>query len=110
MTTTTTKLRGMPRRFMEGAPEAVRKGVIDLFRVDPPAPLEFDVVLRETGDLPSAECIGLDFGDTGLRGCHFFLKQHEMRAYRERNRNKRVAWKDLPEETKAAILAYLSET
>lgn len=97
--------RGMPRRFMQGAPTIVRKGVIDLIKITPAAPLDFDVVLRE-GASPQ-EIVGLDFDKYGARGCHFFMKPHEMRAYRERNRRKRVAWADLPAPTQSAIVAYL---
>jgi hypothetical protein len=90
---------------MEGAPTQVKAGIIDLIRVNPPAPLDFDVILRsESGP---AEMVGLDFGESGTQGCHFFLAPHEMRAYRERNRRKRVAWKDLPAATQSAILQYL---
>ena len=39
--------RGMPRRFMADAPDIVRESVVDIIRIDPPAPLDFDVVLRE---------------------------------------------------------------
>lgn len=105
----TYRMRGMPRRFMEGAPDIVRKGVVDIIRIVPPAPLDFDIVLREGELVPGSECVGLDFHGDGVSGCHFFLKPHEMRAYRERNRRKRVAWKDLPRATRNAIVAYLKE-
>jgi hypothetical protein len=38
--------RGMPARFMAGAPDIVRKNVLDLLGIVPAAPLDFDVVLR----------------------------------------------------------------
>lgn len=97
--------RGLPARFLEGAPEIVRKGIIDLIAVKPTAPLDFDVILRPEPD--AMEIVGIDFGAEGSRGCHFFLRRHEARDYRERNRRNRVAWHDLPERTKAAIVAYL---
>ncbi|MFC3724459.1 hypothetical protein [Neoaquamicrobium sediminum] len=75
-----------------------------MIRIDPPAPLDFDVCFR---DVDCGEMSGLDFDRDGARGCHFFLKPHEMRAYRERNRRKRVAWADLPRDTQTAILSYL---
>jgi hypothetical protein len=103
--------RGMPARFMEGAPEIVRKGVLDILAVKPAAPLDFDVILRpdpaDMADPYRAEVAGLDFGAHGSQGCHFFLRPFDMRAYRDRNRRKRVAWSDLPEATRAAIVAYL---
>jgi uncharacterized ferredoxin-like protein len=99
--------RGMPARFMEGAPEIVRRGVVDIIAIAPAAPLDFDIVLREGAS--AHEVVGLDFGACGARGCHFFLDRSQMAAYRERNRRKRVAWLDLPTATQQAILAYLSE-
>ena len=97
--------RGMPARFMAGAPKTVRDGVIDIIRIDPPAPLDFDVILRP---YPGEEqIVGLDFDKTGGRGCHFFLWPHEMRRYRERNRRKRVAWNEIPHRTQKAIISYL---
>jgi hypothetical protein len=35
------------------------------------------------------------------------MSPHEMRAFRDRNRRKRVAWRDLPEPTQQAIVHYL---
>jgi hypothetical protein len=35
------------------------------------------------------------------------LEPHEAREYRETNRRNRVAWRDLPEATRRAIVAYL---
>lgn len=102
--------RAMPARFYAGAPEIVRKGVLDIFKIAPAAPLEFDIVLKPESpitDMSSAEIAGLDFGANGAQGCHFCLKPHEMRDYRERNRRKRVAWADLPAPTQAAIIRYL---
>jgi hypothetical protein len=98
--------RGMPARFMEGAPEIVRRGVVDIIAIVPAAPLDFDIVLREGAS--AREVTGLDFGADGARGCHFFLDRSQMSAYRERSRRKRVAWRDLPTATQQAILAYLS--
>lgn len=97
--------RGVPARFMQDAPPIVRKSIFDIIEIKPAAPLDFDIVLRE-GTTPG-ECVGLDFDRDGARGCHFFLKPHEMRAYRERNRRKRVAWRDLPAATQSAVLRYL---
>lgn len=99
--------RGMPRRFLADAPAIVRDKVIDIIAIRPAAPLDYDVVFRPG---PGAdEIVGLDFGNSGARGQHFFLKPHEACAYRERNRRKRVAWEDLPEPTRAAILNYLED-
>jgi hypothetical protein len=101
----------MPRRFMEGAPPIVKAGVLDIIAIRPAAPLDFDIVLREpvtdneTGEIYGFN--GVDFGVYGERGCHFFLNPHEMRDYRDRNRRKRVAWRDMPEATQKAIVAYL---
>lgn len=106
--------RGMPVRFMEGAPDIVRNNVLDILAIKPATPLDFDVLLRS--DPPagvSRPCFehhqtpGIDFGKHGTRGQHFFLNGPEMRAYRERNRRNRVAWRDLPERTQLAIVAYL---
>lgn len=98
--------RGMPARFLEGAPSIVRKALIDIIEIKPAAPLDYDIVFRpEAG----ADITGLDFDRDGARGCHFFLKPHQARAYRERNRRKRVAWRDLPAATQSALLAYLAE-
>jgi hypothetical protein len=100
--------RGMPARYLEGAPDSVRRHVLDIIKIVPAAPLDFDIVIRP---FPGAAGIdGLDFGADGSRGCHFYLQPHEMRAYRDRNRRKRVAWSDLPERTQRAILAYLEWT
>lgn len=46
-------------------------------------------------------------GQYGCRGCHSYLMHHEMRAYRERNRRKRVAWADPTPATQSAIIRYL---
>lgn len=94
------KPRGMPARFMDGAPDVVKRNVIDILAIVPAAPLDYDIVFRRAA-------YGLDFGAYGEQGCHFYLTNHEMRAYRERNRRKRVAWRDLPEATRKAIVAYL---
>jgi hypothetical protein len=99
--------RGMPARFMQDAPAIVRNQVLDLIAIKPAAPLDFDLILRPEPD--AAEVTGVDFDNYGAQGCHFFLKPYEMRAYRERNRRKRVAWRDLPAPTRARILAYLEE-
>jgi hypothetical protein len=107
MTGRTYTPRQMPRRFLEGAPVIVCQGVIDIIEVKPAAPLDFDVILRESA---AGEVTGLDFDRYGARGCHFFLKPHDARAFRERNRRKRVAWRDLPEPTRLAIVSYLEWT
>jgi hypothetical protein len=105
------KPREMPKRFTEGVPEKVRRDVIDIIKITPAAPLDYDVVFRHVETLPGwrSEMVGLDFGQHGERGCHFFLEPHQMRDYRGRNRRKRVAWKDLPNETQASIIAYVGE-
>lgn len=102
------KPRGMPKRFLEGAPDIVNEKIIDIIAIVPAAPLDYDIVLRhvESHGLQS-EMIGVDFSKYGSQGCHFFLDINQMRAYRERNRKNRVYWKDLPEPTKSAILNYL---
>ena len=99
--------RGMPSRFMEGAPDIVRRGIIDITGPHASAVCGYDMIFRPEPD--AAEIVGLDFGIYGERGCHFFLKPYEMRTYRERNRHKRVAWLDLPEATRRAVLDYLAE-
>ena len=91
--------RQMPRRFMQDAPAIVRAQVLDLIKIEPAAPLDFDIILRPV--------VGLDFDKGGAQGCHFFLEPHQAAAYRERNRRKRVAWSDLPAPTQKAIVAYL---
>lgn len=99
--------RRAPARFFEGAPDIVRAQVLDLIKIAPAAPLDFDVILKPEPD--PEEVVGLDFGNYGERGCHFFLKPWEARAYRNRNRRNRAAWLDLPEATRRAIVAYLEE-
>jgi hypothetical protein len=99
--------RQMPARFLEGAPAVVRNNVIDLIAVTPAMPLDFDVILRP--HVEDQEVVGLDFGRDGSQGCHFFLKWWEARAFRERNRRKRVRWVDLPQATRNRIVAYLVE-
>lgn len=103
--TYTYRPRGMPRRFLQDAPEIVRRDVLDIVRNPQPAVCEFDIIFRPEPD--PQEIVGLDFGAYGARGCHFFLKPHEARAYRDRARRRRVAWADLPEPTREAIVAYL---
>lgn len=106
--------RTAPARFFNGAPEIVRRSILVMHKITPAAPLDFDVLFkpiiaeirREVALFPE-EIVGLDFGKSGAQGCHFFLEPHEARAYRERNRSKRVAWADLPEPTQRAILSYL---
>lgn len=99
--------RGMPRRYMEGAPDIVRRGVLDLIRNPQPAVCDFDVILREGATAENVT--GLDFDARGARGCHFFLSRFEAVAYRARCRRRRVAWRDLPEPTQRALVAYLEE-
>jgi hypothetical protein len=99
--------RGMPARFMQDAPAIVRAQVLDLIQNPRNNVCEFDVILRPEPN--PQEIVGLDFDNRGRRGCHFFLKPSEARNYRDRNRRKRIAWRDLPEPTRAAIVAYLQE-
>jgi|TARA_R100000049_G_C1944148_1_gene88795 hypothetical protein len=99
------QFRQAPARFFEGAPDIVKAQVLDFIKVIPAAPLEFDVLLCPASD--DREVTGVDFGQRGARGCHFSLKPHEARAYRDRNRRKRAAWSELPEPTQRAIVAYL---
>jgi hypothetical protein len=80
---------------------------LDLIQTIPPGPLDFDLILRPEPD--AAEIVGVDFDKRGAQGCHFFLPPYAARAYRERNRRKRIAWRDLPAPTRARILAYLEE-
>lgn len=102
--------RAMPRRYLEDAPDAVKRDVIDVIAVTPAAPLDYDVIFRQVfGAQRGGQMYGLDFGTEGEQGCHFYLDTHEMRSYRERNRRKRVAWRDLPEPTRRAILRYCEE-
>ena len=111
------KPRAMPRRFLEDAPAIVRANVLDVIAIKPAAPLDYDVILR--ADVPpgvKSPCFahyqspGIDFGRYGTRGQHFFLNGPELRAYRERNRRKRVAWRDLPAATQSAIVTYLESS
>jgi hypothetical protein len=102
--------RAMPSRFLEGAPPQVKRDVLDIIEVKPAAPLEYDVIFRQM--LPGnrgGQLYGLDFGADGAQGCHFYLDTFDMRAYRERNRRMRVAWRDLPPDTQNAILRYVNE-
>jgi hypothetical protein len=98
--------RQMPRRYMEGAPASVRAAIVDIIAIKPAAPLDFDIVFR---DVYRGQMSGLDFGADGARGCHFFLDIYQMRAYRARNRRKRTAWLDLPEDARRAIVRYVEE-
>lgn len=99
--------RAMPARYMEGAPAIARAQVLDLIKLVPAEPLDYDVVFRDNGPPRGGSAYGLDFGSYGAQGCHFYLTTPDMRAYRERNRRKRVAWRDLPAATQSAIIAYL---
>lgn len=100
--------RAMPSRYMKDAPEIVRANVLDLIRIVPAAPLDFDVILKPApAPFRDVQVVGVDFDCHGAQGCHFFLQAHEARAYRDRNRKKRVAWSDLPEATRQAIVRYL---
>ena len=98
-------VKRMPARFYNHAPESVVAGVADIIAIVPAAPLDYDIVFREKVD---GQVVGLDFDRDGAQGCHSFLESHELRAYRDRNRRKRVAWSDLPEATRARVLAYLA--
>jgi hypothetical protein len=95
----------MPRRYLDGAPAIVAAQALDLFRISPAAPLDFDLILKP--DPADSEVAGLDFGAHGAQGQHYFLTRPDMRAYRDRNRRRRVAWADLPGATQRAIVAYL---
>lgn len=99
--------RSMPSRFRQSAPEIVRKSVIDIIAIKPAAPLDYDVIFRQEDTPRGGASYGLDFGQYGAQGCHFYLTNPDMRAYRERNRRKRVAWADLPPATQSAIIRYL---
>ena len=101
--------RGMPARFMADAPEIVRRNVVDIIAVKPAAPLEYDVIFRQDAEPRGGTSYGLDFGNGGEQGCHFYLSDYDMRAYRERTRRKRTRWADLPKPTQTAILRYLAE-
>lgn len=100
--------RGMPARFMAGAPDVIRQSVLDIVATPHDAVLEYDILFKPSSP-DAAEIVGLDFGGRGEQGCHFFLRPHEARAYRGRARRKRVAWVNLPEATQQAVLAYLAE-
>lgn len=77
------------------------------------APLDYDIILREpvtqkdTGEI--LEWLGLDFGKHGAQGQHFHLSTREMRAYREHNRRRRIAWDSIPKATQSAINRYLEQ-
>lgn len=101
-----TQFHKAPARFFDGAPAIVKAQVLDLIKITPAAPLDFDVLFRPE-PMARGQVTGLDFGAGGAQGCHFFLEAHEARAYRERNRRKRVAWSDLPAATQSRIVAYL---
>lgn len=98
----------MPRRFMADAPAIVRKKVIDIVENPRDTPLDFDIIFRP--DAGADEVVGLDFGRFGWSGCHFYLPDGQARAYRERNRRRRIAWADLPAATQSAIVKYLEWT
>ena len=100
-----TQFRKAPARFFDGAPAIVKAQVLDLIKITPAAPLDFDVILRPEPE--AEEVTGLDFDRHGAQGCHFFLKPWEARAYRQRNARKRVSWSELPAATQARIVAYL---
>jgi hypothetical protein len=95
----------MPARYLKDAPEIVRKNVLDVLGPFGDLHQGFDVILRP--DPGAQEVIGLQIALHGWLASHFFLKPHEMRAYRARNRRKRGAWADLPERTQRALVAYL---
>jgi len=97
--------RGAPARYFEGAPDVVKAGVLVIHGPFKDSVCEYDVLLK--GESGPDEIVGLDFGAHGSCGCHFFLKPHDARGYRERNRRKRVKWADLPEPTRKAVAAYL---
>lgn len=99
--------RSMPARYMQGAPDIVRKCIIDIIAICPTAPLGYDVIFRQEGTPRGGASYGLDFCQHGTQGHHFYLTNYEMRAYRERNRRNRVAWDDIPAVTQSAIIHYL---
>jgi hypothetical protein len=91
-------------------PAEVVKAIYGIYRVDPPMPFEYDVLLMpEQNDDPDypGEWAGVDFSAAGHRGQHFFLKEHEATSYRMNRSADLVRWSDLPEATKKAILAYI---
>lgn len=103
--------RGMPARFLADAPVKVRKSVLDIFRNSESAVCEYDVLFRPgADDTEDLHLVGRDFGAEGECGSHFFLEPHQARAYRERDRRKRVAWADLPAPTQRAIVRYFEES
>lgn len=101
--------RTAPARFFEGAPEIVRRCILVIHGPFKDSVCEFDVLFKLATEpsLDGAEIVGLDFDAHGAQGCHFFLSPAECRGYRDRNRRKRVAWVDLPEPTRRAIITYL---
>lgn len=99
--------RGMPARFMNGAPDIVRKNVIDI--ISDSAPLDYDVIFRQQDTPRGGASYGLNFDKYGDRGQHFYLTNYDMRAYRACQRRRRVAWLDLPEATRKSIVNYISD-
>ena len=98
-----------PARFFATAPEIVRKSVLVIHGPHKDTPCPFDILFKPESPVSyqDSEIVGLDFDEHGARGCHFFLRPWEAVRYRDRNRRKRVAWSDLPEATRRAIVAYL---
>lgn len=98
--------RRAPAKWFDGAPDIVRRNVAVIHAIRPAAPLDYDVLFTgpHAGD---NQAIGLDFSARGEWGCHFFLEPWECRAWRERNRRKRVAWRDLPAVVQRSIVCYL---
>lgn len=101
------QFRQAPARFFEDAPAIVKAQVLDIIAIKPAAPLDFDVIFRQEEQPRGGAAYGLDFGNNGASGCHFYLMTEDMRDYRNRMRRKRVAWSDLPVATQKAIVAYL---
>jgi len=99
--------RGMPLRFLANAPVMVKERVLDLVRIDPAAPFDYDILFRPSST--DEQVVGLDFSKNGIRGQHFFLNYNESRAYRERKIRDRVKWENLPEEVQNSLLQYLKE-
>lgn len=97
-------VRRMPKRFLAGAP----REILDVFDYkDKAAPLRFDVIFADTyghDDQRGPYVCGVDYGEHGERGCSFELSVWEAQGFRRRNSRKRIAWTDLPEPTKTAIL------
>jgi hypothetical protein len=96
----TYKPRGAPKRLKYPS------GVLDIFKHKSPCPLDYDVTWTATND---GMVVGLDFGESGVRGQHFFLKPHEYQGYRKRMNRQRVSWDSLPVPLQRSIICYFGE-